>query len=64
MFTGEASVHITYDHCIVDYMTQVGGKPEWIKYSDHGIKGNAHFGHVEKNNAEIAALIQSWIAKH
>ncbi|KAH8659868.1 Alpha/Beta hydrolase protein [Xylariales sp. PMI_506] len=62
--TGEASVHITYDHCVIDYLKQVGGKPEWIKLADRGIKGNAHFGHVEKNNLEIAAVVEEWITKH
>lgn len=64
MVTSEASVHITYDHCIVDYLTQVGGKPDWIKLADIGIKGNAHFMHIEKNNLEIAAVVKDWIEKH
>lgn len=61
--TGEASVHITYDHCIIDYLKQVGGDPEWIKLSEVGIKGNGHFGHLEKNNLEIAAVVHGWIKK-
>jgi pimeloyl-ACP methyl ester carboxylesterase len=63
MLTGDASVHITYDHCIVDYLKQVGGSPEWIKLGDIGIKGNAHFMHLEKNNGEIADVVLDWIAK-
>ncbi|TDZ15149.1 putative secreted lipase [Colletotrichum orbiculare MAFF 240422] len=59
--TGEASVHITYDHCIIDYLEQVGGRPEWIRLSDKGIRGNGHFGHVEKNNLDIAAVVHDWI---
>ncbi|OLN92065.1 putative secreted lipase-like protein 1 [Colletotrichum chlorophyti] len=59
--TGEASVHITYDHCIIDYLKQVGGKPDWIKLSDIGIKGNGHFSHLEKNNLDVAAVIHGWI---
>jgi len=57
MITGEASVRITYDHCIVDYMKQVGGDPEYIKLGDIGIKGNGHFMHLEKNSSEIADVI-------
>lgn len=64
LFTGEASVHITYDHCIINYMKQVGGNPEWIKLADIGITGNAHFGFLEKNNLEIAAAVESWIQAH
>lgn len=63
MITAEASVHITYDHCIVDYLKQVGAEPEWIKLSEIGIKGNAHFMHLEKNNKEIAEVVLKWIAK-
>ncbi|KAJ4348934.1 hypothetical protein N0V95_005060 [Ascochyta clinopodiicola] len=63
MITGEASVHITYDHCIVNYLKQVGGDPEWIKLGEIGIKGNAHFMHLEKNNGQIADVVLKWIAK-
>jgi pimeloyl-ACP methyl ester carboxylesterase len=63
MLTGEASVHITYDHCIIDYLKQVGANPEWIKLSDIGIKGNAHFMHLEKNNGEVAGVVLDWIEK-
>lgn len=61
MVTGEASVHITYDHCLVDYLKQVGGQPEWIKLGDIGIRGNGHFMHVEKNSLEIAEVVNNWI---
>ncbi|KAK1968961.1 alpha/beta-hydrolase [Colletotrichum sublineola] len=61
--TGEASVHITYDHCIIDYLKQVGGRPEWIKLGDIGIKGNGHFFALEKNNLEIAEVVHKWIKK-
>lgn len=63
MVTSEASVHITYDHCIVNYLKQVGGDPEWIKLGEIGVKGNAHFMHLEKNNREIAHIVLGWIAK-
>lgn len=61
LVTGEASVHITFDHCIVDYLEQVGARPEWIKLADRGITGNGHFMHVERNNLEIAKVVQAWI---
>ncbi|CRK44379.1 secreted lipase like protein [Verticillium longisporum] len=61
--TGQASVHITYDHCIIDYLKQVGGKPEWIKLDDLGIKGNGHFLHQERNSEEIADVVLRWINK-
>ncbi|KAF5571423.1 fusarubin cluster-esterase [Fusarium phyllophilum] len=63
LLTGEASVHITYDHCVIDFLKQAGGKPEWIKLADWGIKGNGHFLHVEKNNMQIAGIVDAWIQK-
>ena len=58
MITGEASPHITYDHCFVEYFKQMGiTNYQWIKLADIGIKGNAHFMFLEKNNQEIAAAI-------
>ncbi|KAF5639493.1 fusarubin cluster-esterase [Fusarium tjaetaba] len=40
LLTGEASVHITYDHYVIGFLKQAGGKPEWIKLGDWG---NGHF---------------------
>jgi hypothetical protein len=62
MITGEASPHITYDHCTINYLEQAGVRTEWIKLGDVGIHGNAHFLYLEKNNLEIAALVDSWIS--
>lgn len=59
--TGEASVHATYDHCVIEYLQQAGGSPDWIKLADRGIKGNGHFSMLEKNNLEIAAVVDEWI---
>lgn len=61
--TGEASVHATYDHCVIEYLKQAGGKPDWIKLQDVGIHGNGHFGHVEMNNLDIAGVVEEWIQK-
>lgn len=61
--TGEASVHMTYDHCVIDFLKQAGGSPDWIKLADRGITGNGHFSMVEKNNLEIAAVVDEWIQK-
>ncbi|KAI4236486.1 MAG: hypothetical protein LQ349_002513 [Xanthoria aureola] len=62
--TGEASQHATYDHCIIDYLRQAGGNPEWIKLADIGIKGNGHFGFVEKNSKDIAGVAERWFREH
>jgi len=58
MLTGEASPHITYDHCFVSYFEQMGiTNFQWVKLADVGIKGNGHFMFLEKNNQQIAQLI-------
>jgi hypothetical protein len=62
MITGEASPHITYDHCFVEYFKQMGlTNYQWIKLGDINIKGNAHFLFLEKNNIDIAAVISKQI---
>lgn len=61
--TGEASQHATFDHCIVNYLKQAGGSPEFIKLWEVGIKGNGHFGYLEKNSDEIAKVAEKWLSK-
>lgn len=61
MVTSEASVHVTYDHCTIQFLQQAGGNPEWIQLADKGIHGNGHFMHLELNNLEIAVLVHGWI---
>jgi pimeloyl-ACP methyl ester carboxylesterase len=64
ILTAEASYHAPYDHCTVKYLEQAGVRPVWIKLANAGIKGNGHMMMLEKNNAEIAALMSSWLAKN
>jgi hypothetical protein len=60
MITGEASPHITYDHCFVEYLKQISlTNYQWIKLADIDIKGNAHFMFMEKTNQVIAAAINA-----
>ena len=59
--TGEASQHATYDHCIVNYLRQAGGKPDWIKLWEIGIKGNGQFGYLEENSDQIAGVVERWM---
>ena len=61
--TSEASYHAPYDHCTVNFLTQAGVHPTWIKLADVGIHGNGHNMLLEKNNAEIAAVLSRWLAK-
>lgn len=64
VLTGEASPHITTDQCVVNYLKQSGVKTDYIKLADIGIHGNAHFFFLEKNNLEIAAVVNKWIKQH
>ncbi len=40
-----------------------GGSVEVINLPEVGIKGNSHMMMMDKNNAEIAELIQTWLAR-
>ena len=62
--TGEASPHATYDQCVIQFLTQAGVKADWIKLADKGIRGNGHFGYLEKNNLDIARVVEGWIEQH
>jgi pimeloyl-ACP methyl ester carboxylesterase len=61
VLTSEASYHASYDHCTVNYLRQAGVKPTFIRLADLGIKGNAHVLMLEKNSADIAAVIAKWL---
>lgn len=63
-FTGEASPHATYDHCVIQYLNQVGVKTDWVKLADVGVHGNGHFGYLESNNEKYFKVVEKWISKH
>jgi pimeloyl-ACP methyl ester carboxylesterase len=45
------------------FLRQCGADVTELALSDHGIRGNGHAMMLEKNNAEIAALITKWISE-
>ncbi len=61
ILTSESSYHAAYDHCTVKYMEQAGVRPKWVRLPDAGIHGNGHMMMLEKNSAEIAALMSKWL---
>jgi hypothetical protein len=61
--TAEASYHVPYDHCTVNYLRQAGVEPHWMKLAEQGIRGNSHVLMMEKNSKEIADLIIAWTDK-
>src|SRR5262249_35730275 len=60
----EASYHQAYDHCTAKYLNQAGVKTEYIRLQDKGIRGNGHMVMIEKNNLDIAKLLDEWAQKN
>jgi pimeloyl-ACP methyl ester carboxylesterase len=64
VMAAEASYHQVYDHCTAKYLNQAGMKTEYIRLQDKGIFGNGHMVMIEKNNLDIARLIDEWAQKN
>src|SRR5258705_8739587 len=60
---GEASFHAPFEHCTVKYLEQAGGHPAWIDLGKAGGQGYGQLRMLEKNNLEVAAMIEKWVAK-
>lgn len=58
---GEASYHAPYAHCTVAFLTQAGVPVDFIRLEERGINGNGHMQMMEKNNMEIARLLDKWV---
>ena len=61
VMAAEASYHQSYDHCTAKYLNQAGVKTEYIRLQDKGIFGNGHMVMIEKNNLDIARLVDGWL---
>ena len=61
IMAAEASYHQAYDHCTSKYLAQAGVKNEYIRLQDKGIHGNGHMVMIEKNNLDIAKVIDDWV---
>jgi pimeloyl-ACP methyl ester carboxylesterase len=64
VMAAEASYHQVYDHCTAKYLNQAGMKTEYIRLQDKGIHGNGHMVMIEKNNLDIAKVIDDWVVKN
>lgn len=62
--SSEASYHRTDDHCDAEWLNQAGVSATLIRLEDTGIHGNGHMMMLEKNNFEIAAVLDNWIRKN
>ena len=63
-YTTQASIHVTYDHCLSSFLTQASVPHTWQLLTDIGIYGNGHFSFLEKNNLQLAALAEKFFKKH
>lgn len=58
----EASYHAAYDHCTVAYLRQARvSTVRFVRLADIGIKGNGHMLMLEKNNLEVATVVDKWL---
>jgi pimeloyl-ACP methyl ester carboxylesterase len=64
VMAAEASYHQVYDHCTAKYLNQAGVKTEYIRLQDRGIRGNGHMVMIEKNNLDIARVVDEWVVKN
>ena len=64
IMAAEASYHQVYDHCTAKYLNQAGVKTEYIPLQSKGIHGNGHMVMIEKNNLDIAKVIDDWVVKN
>jgi pimeloyl-ACP methyl ester carboxylesterase len=62
--TAEASYHQVFDHCTAKYLNQAGVKTDYMRLQDKGITGNGHMVMLEKNNLEIARMLDDWMQQH
>ena len=61
VITGQASIHATYDQCIVQFLQQAGVKVRFVRLENLGIRGNGHYLFLEKNSDIIAQFVDSWL---
>lgn len=60
--TAEASPFTYFDGHLKDFLDQTGCQSTLMRLADHGIHGNGHGMMLERNNAEVLNLIESWIS--
>lgn len=60
--SGEASAFRFSDGPLVEFLQQAGCGAEHIELSEHGVRGNSHGSMFERNNAEVLAVITTWMA--
>jgi pimeloyl-ACP methyl ester carboxylesterase len=61
---GEGGYHRVYDHCLAKWLNQAGVKTDYVEMEKVGLPGNGHMMMLEKNSAEIAKYMGSWLSKN
>src|SRR5262249_48317363 len=61
VLVSQASYHSAFDHCTAKWLNQAGVKTDFVRLEDRGIRGNGHMVMIEKNNLEIAKLLDEWM---
>jgi pimeloyl-ACP methyl ester carboxylesterase len=51
-------------HATADYLRECGADVTEMRLAEAGLQGNGHAMMLEKNNAEVAAVLTDWIVKH
>jgi methyl coenzyme M reductase subunit C-like uncharacterized protein (methanogenesis marker protein 7) len=62
--TAEASWHVMYDWCSVEYLRQAGVETDHVSLADVGVKGNGHMLFLEVNSDASAEVVVNWIEHH
>ena len=60
---GEASYHASYDHCTSAFLTWAGVDHDFQRLEDADLTGNSHMIMMERNSADVAALLMRWLTK-
>lgn len=63
ILTAEASYHANYDDVTVRFLEQAGVQVQHVRLGEFAIHGNGHLMFLEKNNLDIAALLQDLIVR-
>jgi pimeloyl-ACP methyl ester carboxylesterase len=61
---GEGSYHRIYDHCLAKWLNQAGVKTEYVEMEKAGLTGNGHMMMLERNSADIAKYMGSWLSRN
>ena len=62
--SAEASVFRLTDEYLTEFLGQAGCDAVHIDLAEQGVRGNSHGSMFERSNADVLAVITTWIANH